>query len=162
MRAFVLALVSYAAIGTAFGLAGKSPQAVALGAILVFGVAYLLAQGLADTAPRALTRRMALYAIAATIGYFALHTAAEWMTIGVLPLTPEPGPLEWAILILAVLSFGVAAVAQALFPLWAAHPAATGLRTHLSNGLYANALFDRLIGNWALRRPSNDTMRSDT
>jgi NAD(P)H-quinone oxidoreductase subunit 5 len=55
---------------------------------------------------------------------------------------------------LAVTSFGLVAVAQAMFPLWAYHPAAAGLRVHLSNGLYANALFDRLLGGWALRRPS--------
>jgi NAD(P)H-quinone oxidoreductase subunit 5 len=50
-RAFILALVIYAVVGFVFGFTGKSPQAIALGAILIFGVAYLLAQGLADTAP---------------------------------------------------------------------------------------------------------------
>jgi NAD(P)H-quinone oxidoreductase subunit 5 len=44
-------------------------------------------------------------------------------------------------------------VAQALFPLWAYHPAVAGLRVHLSNGLYANAVFDRLIGNWSRPLP---------
>ncbi len=41
-----------------------------------------------------------------------------------------------------------------MFPLWAYHPAATGLRVHLANGLYANAAFDRLIGGWSLRSAS--------
>ncbi len=50
-RAFILALLIYAGIALAFGLDGKSPQAIALGAILILGVAYLLAQGLADAAP---------------------------------------------------------------------------------------------------------------
>jgi NAD(P)H-quinone oxidoreductase subunit 5 len=40
---------------------------------------------------------------------------------------------------------------QAMFPLWAYHPAAAGLRVHLSNGFYANAVFDRLIGGWSVR-----------
>jgi uncharacterized protein YbcC (UPF0753/DUF2309 family) len=44
------------------------------------------------------------------------------------------------------------AIAQAMFPLWAYHPAAAGLRVHLSNGLYANAVFDRVLGGWAVRR----------
>jgi NAD(P)H-quinone oxidoreductase subunit 5 len=35
-----------------------------------------------------------------------------------------------------------------MFPLWAYHPAAAGLRVHLSNGCYANAAFDRLLGSW--------------
>ena len=153
-KAFLAALAIYCAIGWGFGFHHKSPQSLALGAILIFGVAYLLAQGLADAAPRALTRRVAVYAVAASIGYFTLHGLAIWLTGDTLPATPAPGPLEWALIVLAVVSFGVVAIAQAMFPLWAHHPAAAGLRVHLSNGLYANALFDRLLGGWALRRPS--------
>ncbi len=151
-RAFLIALVIYATVGLIFGLTGKSPQAIALGAILIFGVAYLLAQGLADEAPRVLTQRTAAYSVAAAIGYFALQTAAEWLMAGTLPATPAPGPLEWALIVLALLSFGLVAVAQAMFPLWAHHPASAGLRVHLSNGLYANAIFDRLLGGWPSKK----------
>ena len=147
-RAFLVAVAFYAVIGFAFGFAHKSPQAIALGAILILGVAYLFAQGLADAAPRALTRRVAVYAVAASVSYFALQAGAAWLTAGTLPPTPPAGPLEWGLLVLTVLSFGVVAVAQAVFPLWAGHPAAAGLRVHLSNGLYLNALFDRAIGGW--------------
>jgi NAD(P)H-quinone oxidoreductase subunit 5 len=148
-RAFIIALVIYAAVGFIFGLTGKSPQAIALGAILIFGVAYLLAQGLADAAPRVLTQRTAVYSVAAAVGYFALQTGSEWLMTGTLPPTPAPGPLEWALIVLALLSFGLVAVAQAMFPLWAYHPASAGLRVHLSNGLYANAVFDKLLGGWS-------------
>ena len=153
-RAFLIALVIYAAVGLAFGIAGKSPQAIALGTILIFGVAYLLAQGLADAAPRVLTQRTAVYSVAAAVGYFALQSGAEWLTYGSLPATPAPGPLEWALIVLALFSFGVVAVAQAMFPLWAYHPAAAGLRVHLSNGLYANAVFDKMLNAWSTKRPS--------
>ncbi|MBL0935394.1 MAG: oxidoreductase [Rhizobiaceae bacterium] len=157
-RAFLIALAIYFTIGAAFGLGfgfeHKSPQALALGAILIFGVAYLLAQGLADAAPRALTTRTALYATAAALGYFVLQTATEWLTAGVLPATPAPGRLEWTLMALAVLTFGLVAVAQAMFPLWAGHPAAAGLRVHLSNGLYVNAMLDRMLGGWSVRKPS--------
>ncbi|MDG1116788.1 MAG: proton-conducting transporter membrane subunit [Flavimaricola sp.] len=153
-RAFLIALVIYGAVGFVFGLAGKSPQAIALGAILIFGVAYLLAQGLADAAPRVLTQRTAVYSVAATVGYFGLQTCAEWLTAGTLPASPAPGPLEWALLVLALFSFGLVAVAQAMFPLWAYHPATAGLRVHLSNGLYANAVFDRLLGGWSRKHTS--------
>jgi NAD(P)H-quinone oxidoreductase subunit 5 len=151
-KAFLIAIVIYAVIGWLFGYANKPPQAVALGAILIFGVAYLIAQGLADTAPRALTLRTAAASAAAAISYFIMQAGAEWMMAGTLPASPAPGPLEWALLSLAVLSFAMVAAAQALFPLWAFHPAAAGLRVHLSNGLYANALFDRLLDGWSHRR----------
>lgn len=148
-RAFAAALVIYGLVGYAFGFDDKSPQSIALGAILIFGVAYLIAQGLADAAPRVLTQRTAVYSVAASVAYFALQTGAEWLLAGTLPPVPAPGPLEWALIVLAVLSFAAVAVAQAMFPLWAYHPAAAGLRVHLSNGLYANAIFDRALGGWS-------------
>jgi NAD(P)H-quinone oxidoreductase subunit 5 len=154
-RAFLSALAIYLLVGFAFGLQHKSPQAIALGAILIFGVAYMLAQGFADAAPRALTRRTAVFAVATSVGYFALQMAANWVTAGVLPPPPAPGPLEWGLIFLAVTSFGLVAVVQAMFPLWAYHPAAAGLRVHLSNGFYANAVFDRWLGGWSARTPSS-------
>jgi NAD(P)H-quinone oxidoreductase subunit 5 len=150
-RAFLSALVIYVLVGFGFGSEHKSPQAIALGAILIFGVAYMLAQGFADAAPRALTRRTAVYAVATSVSYFALQMAATWVTAGVLPATPAPGPLEWALIVIAVVSFGLVAIVQAMFPLWAYHPAAAGLRVHLSNGFYANAVFDRWLGGWSIR-----------
>ncbi len=153
-RAFLLALAIYLVSGLAFGLDHKSPQAIALGAILIFGVAYMLAQGLADAAPRALTRRTITYALATSISYFALQNIADWLTAGVLPPVPAPGPLEWALIVLAVVTFGLVAVIQAMFPLWAYHPAAAGLRVHLSNGFYANAIFDRTLKGWRIPVPT--------
>ncbi|MCY4327547.1 MAG: oxidoreductase, partial [Rhodobacteraceae bacterium] len=55
---------------------------------------------------------------------------------------------------LALLSFGLIALAQALFPLWAHHPATTGLRVHIANGLYLNALLDKALGGF--RAPRSD------
>jgi NAD(P)H-quinone oxidoreductase subunit 5 len=150
-RAFLSALVIYVLVGLGFGFEHKSPQAIALGAILIFGVAYMLAQGFADAAPRALTRRTAVYAVATSVSYFALQMAATWVTAGILPATPAPGSLEWGLIVLAVISFGLVAIVQAMFPLWAYHPAAAGLRVHLANGIYANAVFDRLVGGWSAK-----------
>ena len=151
LKAFALALTIYAVIGFLIGVDGKSAQALALGAVLVMGVAYLLAQGLADAAPGVLTQRMAIYSVATTLSYFALQSIAIWLYQGSLPITPAPGPLEWALMVLTIISFGAVALAQATFPNWASHPAAQGLRVHLSNGFYLNAVFDRVTGGWAAR-----------
>ena len=149
-KAFALALALYVVVAAGFGLATgpKSAQALVLGAILIFGVAYLVAQGLADAAPWALTKRTAAASLAAAVAYFGFHTMAEALWSGSLPAAPVPGALEWALIVLALLSFGLIAVAQALFPLWAHHPAAAGLRVHLANGFYLNGLLDRLIGGF--------------
>jgi NAD(P)H-quinone oxidoreductase subunit 5 len=149
-KSFALALAIFAAIAASFtALFGpKSPQALALGAILIFGVAYLVAQGLADRAPAQLSKRTAAAALAAAIGYFSFQTLAQAIWGAALPPAPAPTELEWALLVVAVASFGLVAFAQALFPLWAHHPAMAGLRVHLANGLYLNALLDRAIGGF--------------
>ena len=154
-KAFVLALVLYAVVAMGFGLvaAPKSAQALALGVILIFGVAYLVAQGLADTAPRALTQRTAVASLAAAVAYFGFQVIAAALWGPFLPVPPVPGPLEWALIVLALMSFGLVAVAQALFPHWAHHPAAAGLRVHLANGLYLNAVLDRMIGGFKATKP---------
>ena len=152
-KAFLLALVLFAIVASLFSLlAPKSPQSLALGAILIFGVAYLVAQGLADAAPRALTLRTALASTAAAIAYFSFQLIAHALWGSSLPKPPEAGPLEWALIVLALISFGIVAVAQALFPLWAHHPATAGLRVHLANGLYLNALLDRATGGFRSSR----------
>ena len=150
-RAFAIALAIFVAVGLVFGMTGKAPQAVVLGAILILGVAYLIAQGLADLAPRALTLRTGLFSLGATLAYFTFQTLAEALTRGTLPPPPAPDGLVWAVLVLVVASFALAAVAQATFPLWAGHPAVLGLRVHLMNGLYLNALADRWTGRWSGR-----------
>ena len=150
--AFAVALSIYAVVATLFGLGGKSPQMLALGAILIFGVAYLLAQGFADRAPVQLTRRTTFYALTASLSYFALQTGAAAVWGPALPVTPAPGLLEWMLMTLALVSFGAVAVAQSMFAHWAGSPAFAGLRVHIANGFYANALTDRLLNTRSLRK----------
>lgn len=154
-RSFALALALYGVIALGFAVlfGPKAAQALALGAILIFGVAYLVAQGLADAAPVALTRRTVLASAAAAVSYFSFQLLASALFGPDLPAPPVPGAVEWVLLVLALVSFGAVAVAQALFPLWAHHPAAAGLRVHLANGLYLNAALDRLIGGFRTARP---------
>ena len=149
-RSFALALVLYGSVAAGFTLmiGDKTPQALALGAMLIFGVSYLIAQGLADAAPAALTQRTMAASFATALAYFGFQVVAQTIWGASLPTTPVAGALEWALIVLAILSFGLVAFAQALFPLWAHHPSMAGLRVHLANGLYLNALLDRLIGGF--------------
>ncbi|ETX11986.1 oxidoreductase [Roseivivax halodurans JCM 10272] len=148
--AMSIAVAIYAAVGLPLGLVEKSPQAVALGVILVLGVGYLVAQGLADAAPRALGIATAKASAVFAGGYFAFQWIAQTLTAGTLPATPVAGPLEWALIALTLASFASVAVLQALLPLWSDHPAARGLRVHVANGFYLGALTDRLVGAWSI------------
>ncbi|TNB46358.1 oxidoreductase [Martelella lutilitoris] len=154
LRSFAVALVLYAVVSVVFSLVAgpKSPQALAIGAMLIFGVAYLVAQGLADAAPVELTWRTSLSSLLVALAYFTFQQVAKLMWGSALPHPPAAGPLEWALIVLAVASFGLVAFAQAVFPLWAHHPSTAGLRVHIANGLYLNALLDRAIGGYRLAK----------
>lgn len=159
-RSFLVAIAIYVTIGAGFGFEHKSVQAIALGAILIFGVAYLVAQGFADKAPRTLTVYTVLFSVGAAVSYFFLQRGIEALLRDDLPATPPPGPLEWAIIILALVSFGLTAFVQASFPLWSSHPAFAGLRVHLANGFYVNALTDRLLTAKARSRATSPEPQS--
>lgn len=155
LRAVLLAgaatLVVYLALVPVQLLLGKPIQAIVLGGVLVLGVAYLLAQGLADAVPAALARRTASASLLAVLGYVGFQGLAAWLAAGVLPPPPPPTTLDWALMALVIFSFAAVALAQTTLPRWAHHPATGGLRVHLANGLYLDALVDRLIGD--LRTP---------
>ncbi len=80
-------------VAAGFGLLAepKSAQALALGAILIFGVAYLVAQGLADAAPRDLTRRTLLASGAAALAYFGFQAIAQAVAGTCLPAAAGAG-----------------------------------------------------------------------
>ena len=152
-----IAITVYALVGFPLGLVEKSPQAVALGAILVFGVGYLAAQGIADAAPRELCMATARASVLFVAMFFGFQWVSQTLTAGTLPPTPQAGPLEWMLIALTVFSFAAVAVFQSLLPLWSTHPAVRGLRVHAANGFYFNARADRTAGAWKINAPTKKT-----
>eukprot|EP00873_Tetraselmis_striata_P016773 jgi/Tetstr1/437037/TSEL_025797.t1 len=141
---------------TAAGTAAASPQAIALGAILVFGLTLMLvhagpqdaevAAGDAATVPSLPLGRLLAVSAAVTLAYLALHALAQTLYAGVLPPPPAADAAGIAVMLLAVVSFGVVTVFQMVEPARAASPAWRAARVHLANGLYVNTLFNRLAG----------------
>ncbi|MDW8342426.1 MAG: NADH-quinone oxidoreductase subunit L [Geminicoccaceae bacterium] len=153
-RAGAAALLVYLALVPLQLLLDKPAQAIVLGGVLVLGVAYLLAQGLAEAAPAALARKTTRASLLAGLGYLGFQNLASWLAAGALPPPPPPTTLDWALMALVIASFTGVALAQTTLPRWAHHPAACGIRVHLANGLYLDTLVDRLIGD--LRKPRAD------
>ncbi|MCB1740294.1 MAG: oxidoreductase, partial [Gammaproteobacteria bacterium] len=150
--AVALALGIYLLVGWLFGVADHSPQALALGTVLVLAMTALLSQGLADAPRRHLPGRAVACTLLLSISYFTLHAGAVWLSADTLPPPPTPTASERALLVLVVASFVLAALAQSTLAIWGELTAAMALRVHLANGLYANAVFDRLLGNRAINR----------
>ena len=152
MANVTMALGIYVAASWLFGLLGHESAAVlSLGAILIMGLSLLLAGASRGQAHAAVLARTAALAVGATAMYFLLQGSAAWLLASTLPPIPAPDTAGWLIMLLAVASFGIVTVLQILAPVWLASEAWCAARVHLANGLYANTLFNRLIG--ALRTP---------
>lgn len=156
-QAMGIAIAIYALVVLPLGLVEKTPQAVALGAILVLGVGYLVAQGLADAAPRKLGLATARASVLFTASYLAFQWVAQKLTSVTLPPTPEVGLLGGMLITLVLLSFATVAVLQALLPIWSTHPVVRELRVHVTNGFYLNALMDRFASTWKTNSRNKET-----
>ncbi len=150
--ALALAVGVFVGTGVALGASvATKPAIVALGAILVMGLGYFLTQ--------ALTGRPSPYVLGRTLGaaggiavvYFTLQSAAQALFAEALPPVVDLDTPGILIVALSVVSFA------ALTGLQIIAPHRTGSRLWqrayvvLAQGLYANVLFDRLVG--ALRSP---------
>ncbi|MBL0164771.1 MAG: NADH-quinone oxidoreductase subunit L [Xanthomonadales bacterium] len=123
-----------------------------LGAILIMSLSLLLAQSMRGRAPGPAIVRIALAAAGATTAYFILQTAAASVLSSTLPPIPVPSTAGLAIMLLAGLSFFGVTLLQILAPARTNRAGWRAARVHLENGLYANVIFNRLVG--ALRPPA--------
>ncbi|WP_289015684.1 proton-conducting transporter membrane subunit [uncultured Methylobacterium sp.] len=134
------------AMGTLFGASlTETPGVFVLGFILLMGLAQLIDASLgAQPSLRVAAGGLAL-AVAVAVAYFALQLGAEHLLAAALPANQAlRGPLDLAIVGLTVLSFASVTVLQSLLPFRAAEPRWQSLYVHLANGLYLNALANRL------------------
>ena len=137
-------------VSIAFGASlTRAPGVFALGAILVMGVTHLVANAI-DERPSAfvILRGVGLAASVAVL-YFALQLGAELIMTGALPEKQAlRGPLDLAIVGTVIVLFGAVTVLQNTMPYRMGEPRWQAIYVHLFNGLYVNALTNRLVQRW--------------
>jgi NAD(P)H-quinone oxidoreductase subunit 5 len=135
------------AIGTAMGFSlWTEPGVFALGAIMLLGLAHLIAQAI-DERPSAFVigRTVALAGLVAA-GWFGLQAGFAALMAGVLPAAAGPrGGLTLAIAVTIVIVFALVMVLQSRFVRPGASRTARALYVHVANGLYVNTLANRLV-----------------
>lgn len=124
------------------------PARLAIGVILVLGLSQIIAPAVDSAGSLHGHVRALLLAVAVATLFFVLETAAHAVLFPVMPHggTTHPGTLALAGLV--VTCFGTAVLFQIFGPTLWHLPACKRLATHLRKGLYANALFDRLVGTF--------------
>lgn len=138
-----VAMTLVAGTGLLFGISlVSSPVFLGVGVILAIGLAQLLAQA----KERAVAIRVGEAAVATAAAFFALEIASSHLLHAVVPTPVLRDPPTLALLLLVIAAFASASLFQLLLPRLASSPRVATAWVHVRNGLYANAVFDRLVG----------------
>src|SRR6056297_296897 len=124
----------------------RDPLLLALGAMLVMGLAQIVAPALDSRGPLAGAARAAGLALAVTAAFFLLEAGAYVLLSDVLPAAAGRSVPHLILIALTLVVFGTVVLLQILHPALPPSARRTALAIHLRNGLYANALLDRAVG----------------
>jgi NAD(P)H-quinone oxidoreductase subunit 5 len=138
----------YAGVAVLFGVGLYSePALLVVGAMVVLGTTQLMAPALDSTGPVAGTARAGLLALGVTTAFFSLEAGAHHLLYNTAPHDLGRSGIHLALVIGVLIAFAAVVLLQILEP---SRPKSRRRRTiavHLRNGLYVNAMFDRLVGS---------------
>jgi NAD(P)H-quinone oxidoreductase subunit 5 len=155
LAALGLAVAMVAATGWLFGVTLESkPAIVTLGAILVMGLAHLMLTAAAAGSAPATLARTAAGAAAVAVTYFTLQWGAETLLVPTLPAAALPGPATALLMGVFLAVFTLTALIQILAPSRRHRPGWRRAYVALRNGLYTNAMNNRIVGVPAPKTPA--------
>lgn len=145
-----LALAVVAVVTTLAGLTlAAEPGVIALTAIFALGVAHLAAQAAAERPLGQVLAWTGLASAGLATAYVLLHRGAGMLLGAAVPEPLPASPIGLAVTGFAVALFAAAITVQPFAPRLATTPRGRRLYVHLANGLYVNALYDRIAGSLA-------------
>lgn len=152
----LIALGLYLPLALVWGVDfGGNPIVIAIGAILVIGTTQLVAPAMDSAGPIIGTVRASGLALAVTLSFFTLEAGAHHLLADAVPESLGRDAIQLALVALVLVSFAAVVALQIVEPTRPKSVRRRALAIHLRNGLYANALFDRVVG--ALRQPAPQT-----
>jgi NAD(P)H-quinone oxidoreductase subunit 5 len=142
-----IALSLYLPLAMLFGidLLGE-PVLLAVGAILVLGTTQLVAPALDSSGGAAGVIRSVLLAAGVTASFFTLEAGAHHLLEGTVPELVARDGTQLALIAAVLAGFATVVGFQLIEPARASGRRRRALAVHLRNGLYANAVYDRVIG----------------
>ncbi|MGN6152334.1 MAG: NADH-quinone oxidoreductase subunit L [Lysobacteraceae bacterium] len=142
-----LVLATTLATGIAFGMSpSHQPAGLALGAIVMLGLAHLIGQAIDERPDAVLVGRAVLIATAVAVAYFGLQWLAARLTADVLSSTLAlRGPFDLAIVVAVVCGFAAITVLQGSLPGRLQTPSWQRWHAHVANGFYVNTIANRLV-----------------
>ncbi|MEM9668859.1 MAG: NADH-quinone oxidoreductase subunit L [Pseudomonadota bacterium] len=147
LMGFAVALAVFLAVGQQFGItASEKPGYLVFGAVIVLGLAHYLARGFAARSVGYVMIQVSLTSAAIAVLYFSLQAGTAYMMTGIVPEVSAPISGQIILMGLIIAGFAGLTVVQNLPTKTSQTPFFQALRIHFSNGLYANAIFNKLVG----------------
>lgn len=155
LASLAVAVVVYLPLGWLWGVElGGDPMVVAMGAILVLGTTQLVAPTLdARTTGDDLVRTAGL-AVGVTLAFFGLEAGAHHLLAGAVPEAAPRSAGQVAVVGVIVAAMASVIALQVREPARPSGPWRRSLAVHLRNGLYVNAVLDRLLGSHRVLAPA--------
>ncbi len=158
----ILAFSVYTGFAMVWGIDPETELALfAIGAIIVMGLSRLFTTALDSKVNFKLTLSASLLAVIVAATFFALESGAHYLIASQIPELSNPTSFETSLISAILISYTIVVLIQILAPLYKSKPIYTALAVHLRNGLYANALFDRMVGAlYSYGKPGDELINS--
>ena len=141
-----LALAIYLVLASVFSIDFvDQPMLGVVGAMLVLGTTQLIGPALDAAAPAAANVRVAVLAFAVTLSFFSLEAVTQHLLGDTVPHDGARTVVHAALLAVLLATAALVIGFQLTAPVAAGGPRRARLVVHLRNGLYANALLERLV-----------------
>ncbi len=146
MLGILLALGLYAGFALAWGIdPQKELSLLALGGVIVMGLSRLFTSAIDSSGSLKLVLQASLLSVLVTLAFFPLESGSHYLLSSQLPELLTPSLMEIIVVSIILLAFGVAVFLQIIAPALSGNPYYQAMAIHLRNGLYANAVFDRMV-----------------
>lgn len=150
----ILAMGIYTGFAYIWGISIQDDFAlVAIGAIIVMGLSTLFTSALDSNGGLALFVRALGLSLAVAAAFFSLESGMHFMLSADIPELAALGISELMIVLTLLLAFATVVFVQMLAPVLESKPLYREMALHLKNGLYANILFDQLVGALGVYEP---------
>ncbi|MCA6075039.1 proton-conducting transporter membrane subunit [Fulvivirga sedimenti] len=156
---FMLALGIYAAFALLWGIdPNKELALLAIGAIMVMGLSTLFTSALDSNGSFQLVIRASILALIVATSFFTLESGFHYLLAGQVPDLSGLSLTEMWLIGGVLLAFSMVVFFQILAPLFGTSQTYTAVAIHLRNGLYANAVLDRIIGSLRIPAPAHGSI----
>jgi len=151
----LLALGLYTGFALLWGIDPEKELALlAIGGVIVMGLSRLFTSALDSSGSLKLMLYASILSVLVTLAFFTLEFGFHYILSSQIPDLMNPSLVEIILTATILLAFGATVFIQIVAPVLYRNPFYQVIAIHLRNGLYANAVFDRIVRSLYAHNPA--------